>query len=301
MGINSHKKSRMKIVSNWFKSLAVVAVAACAAIGTVKEARGDTVAFSWEGKESIEIYVPPPDLGNSNLCPEFLEPEIRAIADRVGGNWGIMITSLNDGATLYSYNPDRLLIPASNVKILTAAAALQRLDPSTSIRSTSLRKWVEVTLLRSNNNYADVLLSYLGGSTAARQTLSELGVNPGGFRMVDGSGLSRQNVATPRAIIQTLDAMKFARGRDIFFDSLPVAGVSGTLRNRLKQTPAQKMVFAKTGTLRGVRALSGYMEHPEYDTLIFSIIVNQPSKAGYTLVKGIDDIVLAMSNLSRCQ
>ena len=291
----------MKVISNCFKSLAVVAFSACAIISPVKEARGDTVAFSWEGAESIEIYVPPPDTGNRNFCQEFIEPEIRAIADRVGGKWGIMIQSLNDGATLYSYNPDRLLIPASNVKILTAAAALQRLDPNSSIRSTSLREWVKVTLLRSNNNYADVLLRHLGGSSAARQTLSQLGVNPGGFRMVDGSGLSRQNAATPRAIIQTLEAMNFARGKEIFFASLPVAGVSGTLRNRLKATPAQGMVLAKTGTLRGVRALSGYMEHPEYGTLIFSIMVNQPSKAGSTLVKGIDDIVLAMSNLSRCQ
>ncbi|MBC6417915.1 MAG: D-alanyl-D-alanine carboxypeptidase/D-alanyl-D-alanine-endopeptidase, partial [Prochloron sp. SP5CPC1] len=250
---------------------------------------------------SIEIDVPPPETNNDNLCPEFLEPEIKAIANRVGGKWGIMIQSLDDRTTLYEHHPDRPLIPASNVKILTAAAALQRLDPLTTIRSTSLREWVRVTLLRSNNNYANVLLRYFGGATAAKQALTKLGVNPGGYRLVDGSGLSRQNNATPRVIIQTLDAMHFARGREIFLASLPVAGVSGTLRNRLKATPVQGTVAAKTGTLRGVRALSGYMDHPTYGILIFSIMVNhQPNKPGYALVKGIDDIVLTMNNLAPC-
>ncbi len=281
-------------MKKWFKSLALAAVTAITIINPV-------AAYTWNGANSIEIYVPPPETSNNNFCPEFLEPEIKAIANRVGGKWGIMIQSLDDGTTLYEHHPDRPLIPASNVKILTAAAALQRLDPSTSIRSISLRDWVRVTLLRSNNNYANVLLSRLGGATAAKQALTQLGVNPGSYRLADGSGLSRYNTATPRAIIQTLDAMYSAQGREIFLASLPVAGESGTLSRWFKATPVQGTVAAKTGTLRGVKALSGYMEHPAYRKLIFSIMVNHnPNKPGSSLRKGIEDIVLTMNNLAPC-
>lgn len=281
-------------MKKWFKSLAIAAVTAITIPNPV-------AAYTWHGANSIEIYVPPPETNNDNLCPEFLEPEIKAIANRVGGKWGIMIQSLGDGTTLYEHHPDRPLIPASNTKILTAAAALQRLDPSTSIRSTSLRDWVRVTLLRSNNNYANVLLSRLGGATAAKQALTQLGVNPGSYRLADGSGLSRYNTATPRAIIQTLDAMYSAQGREIFLASLPVAGESGTLSRWFKATPVQGTVVAKTGTLRGIKALSGYMEHSAYGKLIFSIMVNHNSnKPGSALRKGIEDIVLTMNNLAFC-
>lgn len=281
-------------MKKWFKSLAIAAVKAITITNPV-------AAYTWGGANSIEIYVPPPETSNNNLCPEFLEPEIKAIANRIGGKWGIMIQSLDDGTTLYEHHPDRPLIPASNVKILTAAAALQRLDPLTTIRSTSLREWVRVTLLRSNNNYANVLLRYLGGATAVKQALTQLGVNPGSYRLADGSGLSRQNAATPRAIIQTLDAMYSARGREIFLASLPVAGESGTLSRWFKATPVQGTVVAKTGTLRGVKALSGYMEHPTYGTLIFSIMVNHsPSKSGAALRQGISDLVLTLNNLDPC-
>jgi D-alanyl-D-alanine carboxypeptidase/D-alanyl-D-alanine-endopeptidase (penicillin-binding protein 4) len=209
---------------------------------------------------------------------------------------------LADGETIYHYNADLALIPASNIKILTTAAALQKLDPQTPIRSNkSLREWVNVTNLRSNNFYADTLLKHIGGSTVVKQELSRLGVNPSSFYLADGSGLSRRNVATPRALVETLRAMYSAPNRDIFYASLPTAGMSGTLRNRLKQTPVQGTVHAKTGTLRGVRALSGYMEHQEYGTLVFSILVNQPNQSGTSLVRAIDDIVLRLNMVTPCQ
>lgn len=253
--------------------------------------------------EAVEIYVPPPETGNTGVCPDFLEGEIQEIIGSptfAGTKWGILVESLESGETFYSYNANSQLIPASNTKLFTAAAALQRLDNNGFIRSKSLKEWIGVTLLMSNNSYADVLLSYLGGAGAAKTALASLGVNPGGYRQVDGSGLSRQNTATPDAIIDTLKAMKKARGSDIFYSSLPVAGVSGTLRNRFRNTSVQGKVRAKTGTLTGVRALSGYLEHPQYGTIVFSIVANQSGSSGSSLVSGIDRIVLDLNRLTRC-
>jgi D-alanyl-D-alanine carboxypeptidase/D-alanyl-D-alanine-endopeptidase (penicillin-binding protein 4) len=209
---------------------------------------------------------------------------------------------LSDGETIYEYNADRGFIPASNMKILTTAAALQRLSPSTTISGNkSLQEWVTVTNLRSDNYYADTLLKRLGGGAVAKQTLTQLGINPQGFRFADGSGLSRRNLATPRVLVDTLRAMYSTPQKDVFFASLPTAGISGTLRNRMKQTSVQGLVHAKTGTLTGVRALSGYLDHQEYGTLVFSILANSANQSGAALVRAIDEIVITINRNYSCQ
>ena len=253
--------------------------------------------------QSIPIHVPPPaNARSAGYCRAFLAPAIESVIKRYGGGWGILVQRLADGETIYHYNADRHFIPASNMKILTTAAALQRLNPGTTISANkSLTEWVKVTNLRSNNYYADTLLKKIGGGGVAKQTLAGMGVNPGGFRFADGSGLSRRNVATPRALVDTLRIMYDNPNRDIFFASLPTAGVSGTLRNRMKKTSAQGTVHAKTGTLRGVRALSGYLDHREYGTLIFSILANAPNQSGTALVRAIDQIVLTINTSNSCQ
>lgn len=254
-------------------------------------------------EETIQILVPPPETKNQGVCSDFLAPVIETVIQDPaykGSSWGILVESLA-GETLYHYNANRLFIPASNVKLLTTAAALQKLSPDALIHSKSLQEWITITNLESNNRYADTLLRSIGGSNVVKETLAQLGVDPASYRMADGSGLSRQNAATPGAMVSILRAMYSAPERGVFLASLPVAGMSGTLKNRLKQTPAQGVVYAKTGTLRGVRTLSGYLNHPHYKTLVFSVMVNQPNRSGQSLVKAIDEIVLRLSLLSPCE
>lgn len=253
---------------------------------------------------SIPIEVQPPENkpSTTNACSLFIAPAMEAIIKRYGGGWGILVQKLSDGETIYNYNADRGFIPASNMKILTTAAALQRLSPSTTISANkSLQEWVAVTNLRSNNYYADTLLKRIGGGAVAKQTLAELGINPQGFHFADGSGLSRRNLATPRVLVDTLRVMYSNPQREIFFASLPTAGISGTLRNRMKQTPVQGIVHAKTGTLTGVRALSGYLDHSQYGTLVFSIIANHPNQSGTALVRAIDEMVITLNTTANCQ
>ena len=254
--------------------------------------------------DAIEIYVPPPETRTQGICSAFLPPAIDEVITRPtfrSAQWGVLVESLERGTVLYTHNATRHFIPASNVKLLTTAAALQKYSPQTPIRSTSLAEWIKVTNLRSHNWYADTLLSHIGGAQVARQALMDLGVNPGGFRIVDGSGLSRRNLASPKALVDTLRAMSLASNSGVFRSSLPVAGVSGTLRNRLRRTPAQGIVLAKTGTLKGVRALSGYLNNRQYGPLIFSILVNQPGQSGSVLIRGIDDIVTRLSIITACE
>ncbi|AUC60269.1 D-alanyl-D-alanine carboxypeptidase/D-alanyl-D-alanine-endopeptidase [Cyanobacterium sp. HL-69] len=253
--------------------------------------------------QSIPIPIIPPETRSvaPNICTPELNASIQQVIDAYGGGWGILVQSLETGETIYHYNADRGFIPASNTKILTTAAALQRMDPNATFSgSTSLREWINVTNLRSNNYYADTLLRRVGGSATAKQILAQMGVNPSAFHFADGSGLSRNNVATPRAIVETLRVMYNDRHRDVFLASLPTAGVSGTLTNRMRQTPVQGIVRAKTGTLRGVRALSGYLDHREHGTLIFSIMANHPTNVGTNLVGAIDQMLIRINMAGPC-
>jgi D-alanyl-D-alanine carboxypeptidase/D-alanyl-D-alanine-endopeptidase (penicillin-binding protein 4) len=294
----------MKQINHWFKKLAFATTLTLTWIGgTTTESVHANTAINLNSIEPIEIYVPPPENTTSGICSPFIEPIINNIIANPPFNrskWGILIQSL-DGTTLYSHSPDSYLIPASNMKLLLTAAALQKLDPQGQIRSRSIKDWIIFTNLNSNNDYADILLRYLGGSQSVQQALTSLGVDPNGYRIADGSGLSRSNLATPRTIVSILRAMYSAKGKDIFLASLPIAGTSGTLRNRLRQTTTQGHVYAKTGTLKGVRALSGYVENTQYGTLVFSIISNRGTDGSDALlVQAIDEIVLRLGSLVSC-
>ena len=254
--------------------------------------------------ERVDTLSFEPHLKNEgNLCTALdtkVDPIIRQPTFE-DGNWGIIVASLDSGEWLYSHRSDDYFIPASNIKLLTTAAALNTLQFSTSELLTAFYDWIYVTNQDSNNRYADALLRRLGGAASVATALEPLGISTDSYRQVDGSGLSRQNIAKPTVFVETLAAMTAVPERDIFYYSLPVAGYSGTLKNRFHDTSAQGIVRAKTGTLRGVRALSGYMDHPTKGKLVFSIMVNQPGQSGWTMLNAIDQIVVAMSETERCE
>ncbi len=144
---------------------------------------------------------------------------------------------------------------------------------------TDLNKW-------SDNLIAECLLRTMGAArkgagsvSAGRQVVTEflegqVGIPSGAVSMADGSGLSRLNLVTCDSFIRLLDHMYRHRSGADFMDSLPVAGVDGTLRNRMKDTPAQGNVRAKTGYIGGVSSLSGYVTTAAGQPLVFSIIFN---------------------------
>ena len=263
----------------------------------------DAVISRENSLEPLQLPIPKIENDTSGICADRIEPVINQIIQHPNfsmGKWAILVQSLG-GTNIYSLNPDSYMVPASNMKLLVTAAALQKLNLNGQIRSTSIRDWIVTTNLRSDNAYANVLLSYLGGHSSVTKVLTNLGIDANGYRLRDGSGLSRNNLATPRTLVSTLKAMFHGRGNDVFLASLPVAGISGTLKNRLQHTNAEGTVRAKTGSLRGVKALSGYIEHPEYGVLVFSIITNQPiNQSSETIVRAIDDIVLRLSTLKNC-
>ncbi len=99
-------------------------------------------------------------------------------------------------------------------------------------------------------------------------------INLEGFYPTDGSGLSRSNNICPRTLVEILNYMNKGEYREIFFDSLPLAGVSGTLEYSFKGTPLEKNLRAKTGSMKRVRSLAGMFTSLKGRKIIFALIVN---------------------------
>ena len=238
------------------------------------------------------------------FCPADLAPAMDAIVGRsqfATADWGIEVYALMDDRALYAHNAQRFLIPASNVKLLTTAAAIRAIVEQAPERLWNFRDDLNLVNRDSNNARADELLRSLGGQSRVKAMLESLGVDSDSYVQADGSGLSRSNKAEPSTFVTLLKAMYETDDSGLFYDSLPVGGVNGTLRNRFKGTAVQGKVHAKTGTLRGVRALSGYLETDDYGTVIFSIMVNQPGQSGRTMLAAIDEMVLTMAQLESCE
>jgi len=239
----------------------------------------------------------------TSVCSNQLAGTLSRIIDAPAlrsARWGIRVETLRGGQVLFDRNSNLPLIPASNMKLFVTSAALQLYSDQAPLKNSRLGSIVRTINTNSDNGYADSLFRSLGGARTVQQALLPLGVTPREYRMNDGSGLSRSNAVQPRAFVHLLESMTNARGNDVFRSSLPVAGKTGPLRRRFRDTPAQGRVFAKTGTLRGVRALSGYLEHPLYDTLTFSVLVNQPGQDGDVLLSAIDRVVLTLAQMRPC-
>jgi serine-type D-Ala-D-Ala carboxypeptidase/endopeptidase (penicillin-binding protein 4) len=118
-------------------------------------------------------------------------------------------------------------------------------------------------------------------AVVSRQLLA-WGAASDGFAVRDGSGLSRHDYVSPRTIVHVLDAVRRHPDFRVFFDALPVAGVDGTLENRMRGTAAQGNVHAKTGYIDKARSLSGYVTTADGRVLVFSALCNNysvPTKA----------------------
>jgi D-alanyl-D-alanine carboxypeptidase/D-alanyl-D-alanine-endopeptidase (penicillin-binding protein 4) len=115
------------------------------------------------------------------------------------------------------------------------------------------------------------------GTSVATKFARTLGAKP---VLVDGSGLARSDKASPRSVATMLDRLRDRPYFSALYDSLPIAGRDGTLDNRMRPSPARGRCHAKTGSLTGVSALSGYCTTLSGKTAVFSILMNGVSVPG---------------------
>jgi len=169
--------------------------------------------------------------------------------------------------------------------------------------SLPLREVLPALLKKSQNQIGEIMLRTIGlertgvgKADSARRIVGEQllawGVQPDGFLIRDGSGLSDNDLLTPETIVRVLDRIQRDTAFPIYYNALPIAGVDGTLDKRMKGTPAEGNVHAKTGTLAKARNLSGYVTTADGERLIFSILANNTTTPG-SMVTGVADQIAA--------
>jgi D-alanyl-D-alanine carboxypeptidase/D-alanyl-D-alanine-endopeptidase (penicillin-binding protein 4) len=154
----------------------------------------------------------------------------------------------------------------------------------------------------SQNLHAELLLRLLGkekgsggsiegGLQVIDGFLKQAGVTADEYQLHDGSGMSRENLVTPHALVTLLSYASRQPWSAQFRDTLPVAGVDGSLAEHFRGTAAAGKVAAKTGTLTGVKSLSGYLTTEAGEPIVFSILTNNYAVPQKTVTEAIDRVV----------
>jgi D-alanyl-D-alanine carboxypeptidase/D-alanyl-D-alanine-endopeptidase (penicillin-binding protein 4) len=171
--------------------------------------------------------------------------------------------------------------------------------------SIPLRQSVKLVNKISQNLHTEMLLR-----TAARQNgvwstpedlanfaasfYSIAGIPPGDVVQTDGSGLSRHDLVTPRAVVALLLHVQKQPWFGAYFESLPVAGIDGTLEDRMKNSIAVGRLHAKTGSVEHVRTRSGYADLPSGRRLVFSFLSNNMGSKSHEATDALDALSIAM-------
>jgi D-alanyl-D-alanine carboxypeptidase/D-alanyl-D-alanine-endopeptidase (penicillin-binding protein 4) len=165
--------------------------------------------------------------------------------------------------------------------VRTPDASLDGLQPLFTMTSAPLSDVLARFLKPSQNQIGEILLHTLGlekagmgsadsGRRVVERQMIAFGADSNGFAVRDGSGLSRHDYVTPETFVRILDAMRKRDDFKTFYDAMPIGGVDGTIANRMKNTPAQGNVHAKTGTVDRSHSLTGYVTTADGKLLLFS-------------------------------
>jgi D-alanyl-D-alanine carboxypeptidase/D-alanyl-D-alanine-endopeptidase (penicillin-binding protein 4) len=223
-------------------------------------------------------------------------------------------------ATLYYANAVRIGLIRNGIDVAGPAVDIDELEApidrtkamlTTELESKNLTAIATTMMKMSQNLYAETLLKTIGahasgvGSTAAGRAaldaaLAAWGVAAGEVQEVDGSGLSRYNLATPDALATVLrHVYEDQRLRASFVSTLPSAGVDGTLGERMKGTAAADNVQAKTGSFTNARSVAGYVRTADDEMLEFVVMANHYGAPARVIDDATDAILIALANFTR--
>jgi D-alanyl-D-alanine carboxypeptidase/D-alanyl-D-alanine-endopeptidase (penicillin-binding protein 4) len=163
--------------------------------------------------------------------------------------------------------------PVEGRRVLAAHMSVPMVEEIAMVNKISLNLHAEL-LLRLLGKLYGTGGSFEQGSRVVRQFLADAGIGDTDFFLYDGSGLSSDDKITPRAFTRLLSYASTQPWGVEWRETLPVAGVSGTLDGRFKNSPLKGRIWAKTGTLAEVNTLSGYVSADSGRMLAFSILVN---------------------------
>ncbi len=175
------------------------------------------------------------------------------------------------------------------------------------IYSPNISSIIDVTNKKSINLFAEHFLHEIGyklknegSNSAGRKAIMEFwetkGMDTDGMHIYDGSGLSRSDAITAKQLVFMLRYMQKSKNYEVFYNSLPVAGKSGTLRYVGRKTSAAGAVHAKSGSIGLVRAYTGYVSTKSGKELVFSMNIANYNCSSYSARKKLTTLMIAMAN-----
>ena len=175
--------------------------------------------------------------------------------------------------------------------------AAQTLKPSQNLYTELILRTLGKTAAAPTNG-SDTITSEDAGIEVVKSFLKEAGLSPDTLALSDGSGLSRNDMVSAEATVQLLTYMSKQKYAVIWREALPIAGVDGTLRNRMKGTVAENNLRAKTGSLSSAASLSGYVTSAAGENLVFSIMVNNYPRDAEPRTVCIDPIAVLLASFA---
>src|SRR5256885_3359676 len=265
-----------------------------------------TRGYGWEWDDLGEYYGAGVDelIFNEGMAPTTPRPPPDTVRDSAYSGPAkdpatAYLNALNDALIRKGITLDAGVLDS----ILPAPIKMDTLFTFTSL---PMRNILPALLKPSQNQIAEVLLKTIGlerggmgTADSARkivgQQLLAWGVNPDEFVIRDGSGLSRHDLVTPETLVRVLDRIQQDTAFAVFYNALPIAGVDGTLQDRMKGTPAEGNAHAKTGSISNARSLAGYVTTADGERLIFSIMASNWTGPTAAVTSVADQIVSALA------
>ncbi|MGE5325558.1 MAG: D-alanyl-D-alanine carboxypeptidase/D-alanyl-D-alanine-endopeptidase [Deltaproteobacteria bacterium] len=243
---------------------------------------GEIPVGTMEDYDTVAIADPP------RLAGELFKHALESRGIKVGG--GVKTLELTRVEAAGQVNP---FAPSPGRVVLADHQSIRLSEEVKIIDKVSQNLHAEMllrTLAREKKKFGSLTV----GLEILQEFAGEIGIDPGAVQFADGSGLSREALVTPRAIVKLLVHMDKSPQAKIYFDALPIAGVDGTLAKRFRRSRAGGKIHAKTGTINHVNTLSGYMQLPSGRKLAFSALADNHEMSDEAALKTLDAVALAI-------
>ena len=289
-------------------------------------AAGDSVRVhtaptkTWPRLRVSAVTVAPVAMPTDTTLPRPPRPAITIVKDTLNGDvlvGGSIIAGRVDTLVVTHRDPDQAYVAAfrealaeKGIVVSDEAVPPASADTVFTMISPTLREILPPFMKPSQNQIGEMLFKTIGlergtaGTAQAARAVVEKqleawGAISPGYVVRDGSGLSRYDYVSPETIVHILSAMRRDTAFLSYYDAMPIAGVDGTIRTRMRGTPAAGNVRAKTGSVAQARSLSGYVTALNGDTLIFSILANNWSVPAGRVTAAADSIAARLASYRR--
>ena len=213
----------------------------------------------------------------------------------------VVDVTAKDPVIVADYHSKQQMMPASTLKIFVTAAALEILGKpifsEVTITNQMSVNWRSSKILRKIGGKVNNKATTESGVKAILDFWQTKGVDTQGMNFYDGNGLSRNNAISPKQLVDALYAMRTSPYFEVFYESLPLAGLTGTLHRAMKKSVAVGRIRAKTGTINNVKSFAGYVTSVNGHKLIFSLIVNDFTCRVNLMKKKLESVMIKMAEV----